>query len=66
MAKIVLRGNFIGLSTFIREQSLKINELSIQIKKLEENPHQTQINKKKKIIKVEIIRLENYKNKIKN
>lgn len=45
MATTVFRGNFIALNTFIRKQSLKVNELSIQIKKLEKT-QQTQINKK--------------------
>lgn len=58
MAKRVFRGNFIGLNTFIRKQSLKINEQSIQIEKLRKNPHQTPINKKKEISKGEIIKVQ--------
>lgn len=64
MAKTVFRRNFIGLNTFIRKQSLKINEQSIQIEKLRGNPHQTPINKKKEIIKAEIIKVQKQNKKV--
>ena len=38
VAKTVFRGNFIVLNVLIREQSLKINELSTEIKRLGGKP----------------------------
>lgn len=64
MAKTVVKENFICLNTFIRKQNLKINEQSIQNEKLMENPHQTPINKKKKIIKADIIKIQKQNKKV--